>query len=363
MSTLREHIPSFLRRHLPAFFDADAPVETKATCDRCVMCAPPGEARSHTRDYFRPDIKCCTYHPTMPNFLVGAILSDEGADLEIGRARVRQLIAQKTGVTPKAVGPSRKYQVLMQAGRYHAFGRSHDLRCPYFQVEEGRCSVWRYRKSDCAVFYCKYDAAADGQAFWRGFGGYWQLLENRLALLVMKRVSDRVEEPHRPYDRLSVEELEDRPPNPDDYRRWWGPYEGREEEFYRACYRAALSLSLEEARELLEDDDGKKRLRMVGEAYQQLRAPVFPAKLEMNPELTEVPGPEGTTLVVGYSRYEPMALPAIIYRLLREFDGESTVAEVQRRILEKEGADFADGLVLTMFQHRILVDADAPESG
>jgi hypothetical protein len=361
MPTLREAMPPFLRDLLPGFFETPAPVETKATCDSCVMCAPEGASRTQTRDYFRRDIKCCTYHPTLPNFLVGAIFNDDSDELAVGRERLRALIRGRTGVTPKALGPSRKYQVLMQAGRYHAFGRSLDLRCPYYREDKGQCGIWRYRKSDCAVFYCKYDAAADGQAFWRGFGGYWQLVEARLSALVMKRVSDRVEEPERPYDRMSVEELEDRPPNPADYRRWWGPYEDREEAFYRRCHEQALLLGDEDKASLLDDDVGKRRLRIVTDAHEQLVRPKFPTTLKMNPELTEVPGPEGTTLVVGYSRYEPMALPQVIYRLLREFDGKATVAEVQARILEKEGADFADGLVLTMFQHRILVDANATE--
>lgn len=356
-STIREQVHPLLSGLLPAFFDRAGFEERKATCDACVMCAPEGAEKSRQRDFFRPDIKCCTYHPRLPNFLVGAILSDDTPEGAEGKRRARALIRQKTGVTPEFLGPSRKYSALLDAGRYAAFGRSMALRCPYFHEEQTNCTIWRYRKSDCAVFYCKYDAGADGQAYWRGLGGYWHLLETRTAALLRERVSDAVEQPAFQADRMSLEELEDRPPSSVDYARWWGPYAGDEEAFYRACFEQAKQLDDDDARSLLGDKEAKRRLRVVETTHGQLERPVFPERLRVNPELETFDGPEGVRIVASYSRYEPMALPEIIHRLLSAFDGTATVAEVQKRIEEEEGADFSDALVLTMFQQRILVAA------
>lgn len=355
--TIRAQVHPLLRDLLPEFFDRAGIEEKKATCDACVMCAPEGAEKSRQRDFFRPDVKCCTYHPRLPNFLVGAILADETPAGSEGRRRVRALIQKRTGVTPDFLGPSRKYTALLDAGRHAAFGRSTTLLCPYFHEEAKNCSIWQYRKSDCAVFYCKYDAGADGQAYWRGLGGYWHLLETRTAALVRERVSDAVEQPEWRADRMSLEELEDRPPNAADYSRWWGPYAGDEERFYLACFEQAKRLGDADARALLGDAEAKRRLKVVQTTHRQLERPAFPDRLRVNPELETFDGPAGVRIVASYSRYEPMALPEIIHRLLFAFDGTATVAEVQKRILEEEGADFADGLVLTMFQQRILVAA------
>lgn len=357
--TIREQFHPILRDLLPGFFDAESFVEQKATCDNCVMLAPEGVEKSQKRDFFHDDIKCCTYHPRLPNFLVGAILADETDAGAEGARRVRELIAGRTGVMPDFLGPSRKYNVLLDAGRVNGFGRSMQMRCPYFHEEHKNCTIWRYRKSDCAVFYCKYDAGADGQAYWRGVGSYWHLLETRTAALVRKRVSTTVVQPDWPKNRMSLEELEDRAPKAEDYRKWWAEYEGREEELYRACFEEAQRLSDEDARALLGDETAKRRLHIIEDAHQQLTEPRFPERLKVNPELETVQGPEGVQFVVSYSRYEPTALPDIIYGLLSKFDGKSTVKEVQQRISKEDGADFADGLVLTMFQQRILIAADA----
>ena len=54
------------------------PTETKSTCGNCAMAAPAGTVISEKNagDFFDPDLKCCTFTPTPPNFLVGRILSD-----------------------------------------------------------------------------------------------------------------------------------------------------------------------------------------------------------------------------------------------------------------------------------------------
>ncbi len=356
--TLREQFHPLLRSLLHESFDRESFVEQQATCDNCVMLAPKDAEKSRERDFFHPDIKCCTYHPRMPNFLVGAILTDATPEGAEGARRVRQIIAGRTGVTPEFVGPSRKYNALLDAGRVNGFGRSMVMRCPYFHAENKNCTIWRYRKSDCAVFYCKYDAGADGQAYWRGVGSYWHMLETRAAALVAKRVSEAVQQPSWPVERMSIEELEDRPPNADDYQRWWGPFVGKEEDFFRACFTEATALTDEDGRDLLSDADAKRRLTIITDAHAQLTKPAFPDRLKVNPELDTFEGPGGVKIVAGYSRYQPTALPEIIFSLLCKFDGTAPVADVQKRILDEDGADFADGLVLTMFQQRILIAAD-----
>src|SRR5687767_1905524 len=96
------------------------------------MCAPTGAAPSPDALHFRPDAKCCTYHPTLPNYLVGALLADPDPALEEGRRRVRDKLAARVGVTPLWLAAPRKTMVLLEASRDTSFGRSRALRCPYY---------------------------------------------------------------------------------------------------------------------------------------------------------------------------------------------------------------------------------------
>src|SRR5689334_22795067 len=74
---LRALAPAVVRELLPDFFDQPAIEETRATCGSCAMCAKPDQPVLPGADYFIEGAKCCTYEPTLPNFLAGAILADD----------------------------------------------------------------------------------------------------------------------------------------------------------------------------------------------------------------------------------------------------------------------------------------------
>jgi len=90
---------------LSGFFDRAPIDETRATCDDCAMCdksgKPSSEGEGLETAFFQPDLKCCTYHPTLPNYLVGAVLSDASPELDGGKRRIRGKIAARIGVTPE----------------------------------------------------------------------------------------------------------------------------------------------------------------------------------------------------------------------------------------------------------------------
>src|SRR4051794_4988796 len=150
------------------------------------MCAPPDVAAPAGVDYFRPDTKCCTYHPTLANYLVGAVLRDDS--LAEGRQRLREKIAGGIGVTPRFLATPRKYRLLWDASRERAFGRSLSLRCPYYVEDGGRCAIWRHREADCSTFFCKHGAGADGKIFWRALGAYLTGVELALSRHALDQV-------------------------------------------------------------------------------------------------------------------------------------------------------------------------------
>src|SRR5262245_21556703 len=123
MHPIYQELPDFYRKFLPDFFEEMIPVETYATCNNCAMCQKPGEPAIPGVDYFKPNAKCCTYFPKLPNYLVGGLLSDNNPEMDKGRKRIRERIANRVGITPLAVNPPKKYSVLIKLGGRKSFGK------------------------------------------------------------------------------------------------------------------------------------------------------------------------------------------------------------------------------------------------
>src|SRR5690349_17121148 len=109
MKRILDDLPALYAHLLPAFFQEPVPEETKATCSRCSMCegncqdaVAPVDGKSR---FFNPNTKCCTYFPKLPNYLVGALLSDDRPELAEGRRRVEARIDARLGATPQWLSP------------------------------------------------------------------------------------------------------------------------------------------------------------------------------------------------------------------------------------------------------------------
>src|SRR5262249_54178458 len=140
------------------------PREPLATCDTCAMLPPEGAAPSDA--YFEPDVKCCSYMPKVPSFLVGMLLSDDEPAMQEGRDRMRARIAKRVAVTPLGVYPPTQFAMLYRPGN-GSFGRSRALRCPFFAEESGACTIWKHRNAVCTTWFCKHDRGKRGEDFWK----------------------------------------------------------------------------------------------------------------------------------------------------------------------------------------------------
>ncbi len=154
--------------------------ESKATCDNCVMCQA-GETTS-PGVFFDPSVRCCTYQPAIPNYLVGRILRDRDPALAAGRATVERRIEARMAVTPWGLDQSRGFRLLYDNGRAH-FGRAPGLRCPhYIDSEAGTCGIWRHRPGVCATWFCKHERGKIGFEFWKQLAHLLREMERELGL-------------------------------------------------------------------------------------------------------------------------------------------------------------------------------------
>ncbi|MBX3209274.1 MAG: hypothetical protein KF764_29850 [Labilithrix sp.] len=360
--SLRDTLPAAHRHLLPEVYDRPAVVETRATCGDCAMC-PKGDRTPGAADvFFRPDLKCCTYHPTLPNFLVGAILADDSPEMSEGKRRVEERIARRIGVTPQWLAPPRKQRVLLEAARGTSFGRSKALLCPYFDGEGGGlCTVWRHRESVCSTFFCKHDAGAVGDAFWMANKQFLGTVELALSRHAAQAVSPDVTEPRIPRLKLTIEDLEDRPPNEDDYAGYWGEWVGREADFYRACHAHVQAMTAADLTRLLDEPDephGPERLAELVRRHDALASSAIAARLVPNPKMrtTTLPGGVGVTT---YSLFDAMCLTPDLFEVVRQFRADETVAETRARLAREHDVEIPDALLLSLQQHEILVPPDA----
>ena len=349
-------MPALYGARLPPLFDRPVIDETRATCARCAMCDQGGDSAAGAQletGFFQPDVKCCSYHPTLPNYLVGAALRDESPAQQEGRARLRAKLAARVGVTPGWLAAPRKYLVLYEAARESSFGRSEALLCPYYVRDGGSCSIWPYRESICATFFCKHVAGASGHAFWRALRKYLSHVEAALSRYAVASLGKGAHEPDLPRMRLTREDLEGKAPTDADYQSYWGSWVGREEEFYVECATVVETLGQAEYTRVVDDAGGREMLAETAALYDALTAPKLASHLVRNPALRATPAPGGVG-VTTYSRYDPLFLTQDLHDALGEFTADEPVASVLERLKREHDVDLPESLLLQMQVHGVM---------
>jgi len=368
MPSILDSLPALYRSVFPSFFQSSIPPETKATCSACAMCEASNPLHIDSVDgvnrLFRPDTKCCTYHPRLPNYLVGAILSDEDAGMAEGRRRIQQKISRGVAVNPQWIKAPSRYNLLYANAR-QAFGRSESLRCPYYEPQGGLCTIWRYREAVCSTYFCKYVAGADGRKFWMTLKTWLTLAEIQLSRYALLQLlpdyvllgKDKADNSGGP---LTVEDLDDQRLPEKDYTELWHPWVGREEEFYRRCHESVRALSSEEFESLL-GIDGIVELSILKRLHGAAVTANLPKTLKLNPSATIQWLPDGSVALASYSEFDAVALPGAAYALLVEFTGKEPVERVRQRLREEKQADLHDDILVELYRHRILIDAAKPQ--
>jgi Fe-S-cluster containining protein len=362
MPEIRESLPALYRELLGEPFSEPIPAESKATCASCAMlegscggaAAAPLDGRSR---FFRPDTKCCTFHPRLPNYLVGAILSSAGHGGDEGRRRVEARVASRVGVTPEWLHPPRAFTLLYDSAR-GAFGRAQGLRCPFYATEAGGCTIWAHRDAVCSTYFCKYEAGEDGRRFWTAVKELVSLVEIQLARAALLELAPELldREPGQrtpPAAPIGPEDVDGAPPPTGEYAAAWGAWAGREAELYRACDGYVRALSARDLEGLL-GLDGLLSRRAVRRALEAMRSPALPPVLRLDPGATVAWLPDGSVALASYSEHEAVALPGVAYRLLTRFTGEAPVTAVRARLRDEERADLADEVLLELYRQRVL---------
>ncbi len=302
---------------------------------------------------FRSDTKCCTFHPKLPNYLIGSLLSDASPDMQEGQRRVREKIQRRVSVTPEWLRAPPTYTHLYNQAR-HAFGRSEALRCPYYEKQSGGCTVWRHREAVCSTFFCRYEKGQDGMAMWNQVKRYLALLESHLTrYAIFELMPDYLLEARDDAPTLSAADLDDRV-DEKTYAALWGAWAGREEAFYRRCFELVSALN-DDAIAALLGQEGKLALAVLEKKHQAATNETLPTTLKWNTNTTVRWSQGGSVSLAAYSELDGVSLDGSAYALLVCFDGTKPVEEVRARLRSEKQADLSEEVLMTLHRHRILI--------
>lgn len=339
-------LPPLYATWLTELLGGPLPEEHAATCSRCAM-----QSDSVPEGYrFQADAKCCTYVPTLPNYLVGGALRELPPGP--GRASLERRLADPVVCTPHGLDVSEddrlRYQEVVAS---ESFGRDPDLRCPHYLAEGGGlCGIWRHRNGVCATWFCKHDRGAAGQRFWHAVEALLSLVERELCHWCACQLLYRDAPPG---------EL----PADDELPEWaaWAPHA---RDYYVRAAALVAELTWPEV-QVIAGPDGAAAADKVRLARAALGPIVSaaPALVQLRRPGALVPGPlrvshrdPVSTRLVSYSDSDAIDLPSELVALLPRFDGRPTALVLAE--LAAEGVTLTDDLVDRLVDFAVLQPAE-----
>lgn len=363
------HSPGPLEHMLPALYAewltelgmTAIPSEELATCDRCAMSSSDGAPSSDVT--FSPKVKCCTYLPLLPNFLVGLILGDDSSAGLRARGAITARLGRKADASPLGLGVPADHRVVYEAG--NAFGRSEALRCPHYVDEAGGlCGIWAYRNSVCATWFCRHVRGSVGYRFWgtlRNFLGSIEAdlsLHCALELDATERIGLDLQELNTPPSREAVTASMVPADAEGIFGERWRGWHDRPEEFYRRCAEIAGSMSWSEVQRAC-GVRVRARLRELRSAYAELTDPALPPRLVPGRFTVSAASFEELRITT-YSPFNPFNASKELLALLRYFDGVTSTADALRSIAERENVEIDEATLRRLVDYALLTPASPP---
>ncbi len=338
-----EPLPPLYANWLAELLGSPIPRERHATCDSCAMCSTNGPTAVGSRGYyFDPNVKCCSFFPDLPNFLVGRVLFDDDPAALPGRMTVEKRIKEGVAVTPVGLGMPPAYSVLYRNSE-EAFGRSQNLRCPHYIADGGRCGIWRNRESTCATWFCKHIRGDIGLSFWRGpLLQLLRVVETQLARWCVSAnqlnddaLGELVKTPSwtgQPAP-VTAESMDSRIEEKR-YAQIWGEWRGREIDFFIQCAKLVTDLSWNDVL-AISGPEAHAYARLTKQAYSRLTSEEIPPRLKVG-IFTLLQIANGKTRIKTLNDFDPVEISNVVMDLLQYFDGRPTEDVLDAIQSEKE---------------------------
>lgn len=222
--------------------------ETKATCNNCTR------SRDKRFSYtYKAHLKCCTFHPYLPNYAVGALLQQPFDS--VGIINLKDKINKRKFAFPVGVMAPFDYQFKFLTKDEKQFGNDENLLCPYYDKTQNQCSIWQYRGVVCTSFFCRSDDGQNGLKFWAVLSDYLSYVEMALAeeCLVQLDFSPRDLSDQLLYlnkREFEPDEVEQQSLTLEEDKRLWNGYLDKAE-FYKKCFAIVQKIDRSQFKEIL----------------------------------------------------------------------------------------------------------------
>lgn len=266
---LKNHLPEVYHHLLPESLLGLRTEEALAVCEPC----------SFSPNY-RSDLKCCTYYPFMPNYLIGAVLSQESNDAfgnlqSLGTSQIKALIEKRRYALPIGLVAPVRYQLSFIKRKKADFGHREDWLCPYFNSQTKGCTIWFARSAVCTTFFCRSSQGSAGKSFWHELSEYltyveMALLEEFLAYegYSARQMSDQLDYLNRKKGTLQEKKSWTLPKEKS--QSMWGLNSENQIEFYKKSYLFVKQMNSTQFKELL-GEIGKNLEKNVSLAYSKTK--------------------------------------------------------------------------------------------
>lgn len=145
-------IPKFYEHWLGS--ERQDPESTSAfNCASCFMTKPKGL----TRDLgpFSANLKCCTFHPFLPSFTIGALIAT-------GEPHALEVYLTASRLTPIGAFSRVAGTSICETGKIV------ETRCGFLSKDaKASCTIRDYRPSTCAGYVCRSERGVSGLKAWR----------------------------------------------------------------------------------------------------------------------------------------------------------------------------------------------------
>lgn len=286
--------------------------EALVDCGSCVMLAEHAGTDPEQGWSFNPDTRCCTFHPTLPNYLLGRALRRGGVSEE----RVRARLASGGAISAWGMAPPEGWNRRESLSKL-GFGRDESCRCPFWVGGELSCGIWEDRNAVCRTWYCKHDHGLSGALRMQQAKMLLTEVEQRLGMFCLV-----FGEP--PRGEVAVE----------DWVTW-----------FVWCAERIDAMTPAEA-ELLRDDGLTRRQEAL--AGSRARTEPVAEVLVASPSGVH---PDGDRYwVFGYSRFDGLLAPRSIFQLLSRLDGRRPWREALAEANLEAEPPLSETLVAALFR-------------
>ncbi|MBT3223693.1 MAG: hypothetical protein HN348_31885, partial [Proteobacteria bacterium] len=320
------NLPQAMHLLLPELREIELPREVRSNCSDCVMTPPDGTAGPLPSGFFHPEGRCCTYHPTLPNYLAGRIIREGGRSARL----VKERMAQGGRVSEQGIRIAKDRDEVYNKKATELFGRELSFRCPYWVGGDYACGIWINREAVCRTWHCRHEQGPRGMAVWKAIRELLFWSQNQLRSHCVRRGNG-------PPPTATVNEMS----------AW-----------YKWC---ANEIDMVEPDELATMRD-ETLARLLVELFAAIDAHEQPMAARLGPAVRSFSRQDSYIEFNGYSPYDMVRAPVTAFALLSQLDGTKPWDEVLHKVNTELTEPIAEEVVHELYRVGALEERSGEES-